>query len=193
MSKTKEDTEQTQLFAFNRVKNLTFLPIKERAVLNFYAENYNWAKNEGSHWSQEKICELLGIKSVKTLRGFNQNLEKLNWISIEKKFATPTSNYQSSFVQIHIGIDDPNTIKTHQQNLIAQISKDPDSSESQKNRAINFIESHGRFETELQALQLAKENFKKHHPNIYSREIFLKNQETNSEKAWKLPTNNEEQ
>lgn len=178
--KYTEDKKQNQLFAFNRVKNISFLPCRERAVLSFYAENYNWESKVASHWSQEKMCDLLGFKSEKTLRSCNKTLEELQWISIEKKFATTTADFQSVFAQIHIGIDDPNTLEVHKQNLIKQIEKDSDIPEHQKQRDIEFIRRHGRHETEFQDLASAKENFKKYHQDIYSREDFLSERESNS-------------
>ena len=77
MKRYDDPKTQDKLFAFNRVKNHSFLPYRERAVLSFYAENYKWSDDQASYWSQQKICDLLGFKSEKTLRSCNKVLEEL--------------------------------------------------------------------------------------------------------------------
>lgn len=180
MNKPKE---QDRLFAFNKVKNLSFLPYRERAVLSFYAEQYKWEHNESSYWSQQKICDLLGFKSAKTLRDCNATLQQLKWVSFDKRFASTAADYQSLYAQIHIGIDDPNTLDVHKANLIKQIEKDTYAPEHQKQRDIEFVKLNGRHQKEFEELVAAKENFKKHHPNIYSFDEFVSIQENISENA----------
>lgn len=182
MKRYDDPKTQDKLFAFNRVKNHSFLPYRERAVLSFYAENYTWSEDQASYWSQQKICDLLGFKSEKTLRSCNKVLEELNWISLDRKFSSTASLYQSVYVQIHIGIDDPSTLDVHRQNLIKQIEKDTHAPEWQRQRDIDYINLHGRSDVEQLELDSAKENFKNHHPNIYSREAFLESKEKDSRK-----------
>ncbi len=181
MKTYEEPKTQNRLFAFNRVKNLSFLPVRERAVLSFYADQYNWERNEGSHWSQRKICDLLGIKAEKTLRESNKVLDELKWVSFDRKFSSTTADYQSVYAQIHIGNDDPKTLEVHRENLLKQLDKDTFAPELQRQRDIEFIKLHSRHETEFLDLSAAKENFKQQHPNIYSRDFFLGIQEKDSE------------
>lgn len=183
MKYSTNEKKQDQLFAFNRVKNLSFLPYRERAVLSFYAEQYKWNEDGSSYWSQRKICDLLGIRSEKTLRECNEALQRLKWVSFDKRFSSTSADYQSLYAQIHIGLDDPKTLEAHKVNLIKQVEKDTNTPQHQKQRDIEFIEANGRHQIELQDLVAAKENFKKHHPNIYSFDDFLNIQENISQEG----------
>lgn len=101
----KESKEQTGLFAYNAVIYKAFLNKSQHSLLAYYSQAYNWTDRKPSFHSQERICRILDM-SPGTYQDAKRDLEKLGWISTEKKHVEG-HDFASVHVTVHVGRDDP--------------------------------------------------------------------------------------
>ena len=97
MSKIKQD----KLYLYNRHIADAKLDGLAKGLLYFYANVYNWSKDEASYWSQRSICASVGI-SQNTYQKKRKYLEELGWLKVQNR-----GRNKSCKVWVSVGIDDP--------------------------------------------------------------------------------------
>lgn len=115
--------EKHGLFAYNEVIYKAFLTRNQHSLLAYYAVAYNWTDQKPSYHSQAQICRTLDI-SQGTYQTTRDQLEKLGWISIETKFASPAAERKSVLVTVHCGKDDENRAAKIQAARVKKAEKD---------------------------------------------------------------------
>lgn len=116
-------SERTGLFAYNEVIYQAFLTKSQHALLAYYAVHYNWTEKKPSFHSQAQICRILDMTKA-TYQTARDQLESLGWISIETKFASPSSDRKSVHVTVHCGKDDEKRAEKIQAERVKQARKD---------------------------------------------------------------------
>lgn len=97
MSKIKQD----KLYLYNRYIADAKLDGLAKGLLYFYANVYNWSKDEASYWSQKSICASVGI-SQNTYQKKRKYLEDLGWLKVQNR-----GRNKSCKVWVSVGVDDP--------------------------------------------------------------------------------------
>lgn len=72
-----------------------------KALLWFYAFNFNWKEGKPSYWSQRRLIARVGM-SASTYQKKRKYLEDLKWITVLNR-----GYNDSCMVRVHIGEDDP--------------------------------------------------------------------------------------
>lgn len=96
----KED-KRVMLYAYLPTVFMARLGRNEKLLLTFYAQNYNWIKQEDSYYSQAVICAYLGMAKG-TYQSARKKLLKFGWITVTRD--TPQAVVK---VGVRLGIDDP--------------------------------------------------------------------------------------
>jgi len=81
--RTKADKRE-RLYAYLPTVFMARLGKNEKLLLAFYAQNYNWAKQEDSYYSQAVICSYLGMAKG-TYQKARKNLLKFGWVTVTRE------------------------------------------------------------------------------------------------------------
>lgn len=153
----KESKEQTGLFAYNAVIYGAYLKKNQLSLLAYYAVAYNWTEKKASFHSQETICRILDI-TPGTYKAARDDLERLGWISIEKKFR-PGSSHPSVYVSVHCGKDD--------HDRVAKITEQRQRKAAKEKKLSELVDEEeffgGRNPAEQKKYEDAIAHFNKHH------------------------------
>lgn len=161
------------LFAYNEVIYQAYLNRYQHSLLCYYAVAYNWTKNEASWHSQETICRTLDM-SPAVYQQAKEDLERLGWISTEKRFRKGGDKV-SVYVTVHCGRDD--------EKRAAQIAKLRHSKIAREAKAAKGTEAEivdpetfvgGRNPEEARKFQASIDRFNEIYPNLAKKPKFKK-------------------
>lgn len=164
--------EKYGLFAYNEVIYQSFLTRNQHSLLAYYAVAYNWTEQKPSYHSQAQICRTLDI-SPATYQKTRDELEKLGWISIETRYASPAAERKSVLVTVHCGKDDEKRAATIQAARVKKAEKDK-TKDNLLEEAQGFEFRGGRTPDEEEKLKASIAHFEKVEPHLARKPKFNK-------------------
>ena len=164
--------ERDGLFAYNEVIYQAFLTKSQHSLITYYAVAYNWTDQKPSYHSQAQICRTLDM-SPATYHDARDELERLGWISIEKKYSSPAARYKSIHVTVHCGKDSAKRAAVIQAARVKQAEKDR-TKDDLLEEAEGFEFKGGRTPDEEKKFKASIAHFERVEPHLAKRPKFRK-------------------
>jgi hypothetical protein len=172
--KTKADKRE-RLYAYLPTVFMARLGKNEKLLLAFYAQNYNWAKQEDSYYSQAVICSYLGMAKG-TYQKARKNLLKFGWITVTRE--APQALVK---IGVRLGIDDPAYDDFHWASWHPERQSKQNAIENFKDKHPDLIGEPGGEVIRLWGAKMEQGDLSYDQPNSAMRQLLVSPQDTNNE------------